>query len=199
LFLRHIGARGVSGEFERREPCSGPIFFLPASVMPSEFVQLRHQPPVKLQRPRELVLACPPMRSNINLSRIVRAASCCGIKRMICCGHARILPEISRETGDSIRIETHRTLPPVLRRLREEGFPIIGLEQASDSQSLFDFPFPRKLVLVVGNERQGIEDEVLRLLDQTIEIPVYGMPFAHNVGTATAMAIYEYCRQYPEG
>ena len=54
-------------------------------------------------------------------------------------------------------------------------------------------------MLVVGNERLGIEPEVLRLLDHTIEIPVYGLPHAHNVATATVMALYEYCRQYPQG
>ena len=110
----------------------------------SDFVQQRHKPPVALQRPRELLLACPPMRSNVNLSRIVRAAACCGIPRMICCGNARILPEISRETGDSIQIEIHRTLPPVIKRLKQEGYPIVGLEQASNSQSIFEFQFPAR-------------------------------------------------------
>jgi tRNA G18 (ribose-2'-O)-methylase SpoU len=165
----------------------------------SDFIQNRHKPPVVLERPRELVLACPPMRSNVNLSRIVRAASCCGISRFICCGNARILPEISRETGDSIQIEIHRTLPPVLKRLKQEGYPLFGLEQTSDSRSIFEFCFPRKLVLVIGNERLGIEEEILRLLDGTIEIPVYGLPYAHNAATATAMALYEYCRQFPQG
>ena len=175
----------------------------------SDFVQQRHKPPVALQQPRELLLACPPMRSNVNLSRIVRAAACCGIPRMICCGNARILPEISRHPqagarqagapGDAIQIEIHRTLPPVLKRLKQEGYPIVGLEQASHSRSIFEFLFPRKVVLVIGNERLGIEDEVLRLLDGTIEIPVYGLPYAHNAATATAMALYEYCRQYPLG
>jgi tRNA G18 (ribose-2'-O)-methylase SpoU len=139
------------------------------------------------------------MRSNVNLSRIVRTAACCGIPRMICCGNARILPEISRETGESIRIEVHRTLPPVLKRLKAEDYPLFGLEQARNSTLIFDFQFPRKVVLVIGNERLGIEDEVLRLLDGTIEIPVYGLPYAHNAATATAMALYEYCRQYPAG
>jgi len=118
---------------------------------------------------------------------------------MICCGNARILPEISRETGDSIQIDVHRTLPPVIKRLKQAGYPIIGLEQSSNSHSIFEFQFPRKAVLVVGNERLGIEDEVLRLVDGMIEIPVYGLPYAHNAATATAMALYEYCRQYPAG
>ena len=35
--------------------------------------------------------------------------------------------------------------------------------------------------------------------DDVVEIPVYGLPHAYNVATATAMALYEYCRQYPSG
>jgi len=163
------------------------------------FQQQRHKPPAELRRPRELIVACPPMRSNANLSRIVRAASCCGVRRLICCGHARILPEIARPSGDSIQVEVHRTLPPVIERLRSEGYPIIGLEQTDHSQSLFEFCFPRRAMLVPGNERRGIEEEVLRMLDATVEIPVYGVPYAHNVATATAMALYEYCRQFPAG
>ena len=40
---------------------------------------------------------------------------------------------------------------------------------------------------------------MLRLLDHAVEIPVYGLPYAHNAATAAAMALYEYCRQYPRG
>ncbi len=64
---------------------------------------------------------------------------------------------------------------------------------------MWEFAFPRRTALVVGNERSGIEDEVLRLLDHAVEIPVYGLPYAHNAATAAAMALYEYCRQYPRG
>ena len=135
----------------------------------------------------------------MNLSRIVRAASCCGVRRVICSGNAKVLGKIARDAGDSLQVEAHRTLPPVLRRLRQEGYHLVGLEQTNDSQSLFEFPFRRETVLVVGNERLGIDPELLRLLEATVEIPVYGLPYSHNVATATAMALYEYCRQYPAG
>lgn len=75
----------------------------------------------------------------------------------------------------------------------------MGLEQTTGSESLFTFPFERKCVLVVGNERTGIHPEVLEVLQHTVEIPVYGMPYSHNAATATAMALYEYCRQFPRG
>lgn len=166
---------------------------------PGDFIQQRHKQLVPLERPRELLLACPPMRSNVNLSRIVRTASCCGVQRMIACGNARVVGKIARETGDSIQVEIHRTLPPVLRRLKDEGYALVGLEQTKGSRILWDFSFPRQTLLVIGNERSGIEPEVLQLLDHVVEIPVYGLPYAHNAATATAMALYEYCRQYPRG
>lgn len=165
----------------------------------SRFVQQRHKPPAPLDRPRELIVACPPMRSNVNLSRIVRAASCCGVRRMVCSGSARVIGKIARDTGTSIEVEVHRTLAPVLRRLKGEGYALVGLEQAAGASLLPEFAFERRSVLVVGNERVGIEDEVLRLLDHVVEIPVYGLPYAHNVATAAAMALYEFCRQYPRG
>jgi tRNA G18 (ribose-2'-O)-methylase SpoU len=55
------------------------------------------------------------------------------------------------------------------------------------------------VVLVIGHERAGLEDELLQVLDQVVEIPVYGLPMSYNVATATAMAVSEYCRQYPVG
>jgi len=165
----------------------------------SDLIQQRHRPPTPLQRPRGLIVACPPMRSNVNLSRIVRTAGCCGIRRVICCGNVKLIDKIARETGDSPAIEIHRTLPPVLKKLREEGCQLVGLEQTAHSKSLFEFPFCRKTALVVGNERLGVPEQVLSMLDHTVEIPVYGLPFSHNGATAAAMALYEYCRQYPTG
>jgi tRNA G18 (ribose-2'-O)-methylase SpoU len=139
------------------------------------------------------------MRSNVNLSRIARAAGCCGVQRLICCGNAKLIGKIARDAAETLQVDVHRTLPPVLKKLRDEGYAIVGLEQTTGAVSIFEFSFPRRTALVLGNERSGIEDDVLRLLDQAIEIPVYGLPYAHNAATATAMALYEYCRQYPRG
>ena len=50
---------------------------------------------------------------------------------------------------------------------------------------------------MIGNERLGLTDEELSLIDHVCEIPVYGLPYSYNVHTATAMALYEYCKQFP--
>jgi tRNA G18 (ribose-2'-O)-methylase SpoU len=164
-----------------------------------EFIHLRHKPPSPLARPRELIIACAPMRSNVNLSHIVRTAGCAGVERVICCGHAKIAGKIARDGADTVRVEVHRTLPPVLRELTQAGFRLVGLEQTTGSQNLHTYRFERKTALVIGNERLGLPEEELGLVDDVVEIPVYGLPHAYNVATATAMALYEYCRQYPEG
>lgn len=164
-----------------------------------DFTHQRHKSPAPLDRPRELVVACAPLRSNINLSRIVRAAGCCGVTKVYATGPARVDRNVARDGADSVEIETHRSLPPTLKKLKAEGYHLVGLEQTTNSNSLYDFPFDRKTCLVVGNERLGLADDALALLDATVEIPMYGLPYSHNVATATAIAIYEYCRQFPRG
>ena len=73
------------------------------------------------------------------------------------------------------------------------------LQQTTNAESIYEFAFPRKMVLVVGNERLGLTPEELQWLDRVVEIPVYGLPHSYNVHTSTAMALYEYCKQYPQG
>lgn len=165
----------------------------------SKFVHVRHKPPRELVRPRELLVACAPMRSNVNLSRIVRAAGCCGVPRVICSGAGRVERKIARDGADSVEIETHRSLPPVLAGLGAEGYQLVGLEQTTESVDLHAFAFERRTVLVIGNERRGLSEDELAALDRVVEIPVWGLPHSYNVATAACMAMYEYCRQFPDG
>ena len=161
----------------------------------SQFEHLRHKPPTPLTQPREIVLCCAPMRSNVNLSNIVRTAGCCGLTRLIACGSPKIDKTIARDGADAVQIEVHRTLPPVLKELKAAGYTLVGLEQTTHSVSLHDYRFVRRTALVIGNERLGLTDEELSLMDAVVEIPVWGLPYAYNVANATAMALYEYCKQ----
>lgn len=161
--------------------------------------QIRHKPGTELQRPREIVVVCPALRSNVNLSRMVRLVSCAGITKIITSGNAKIDPKIARDGASEVEIIHKRTLLPVLKQLKLDGFRIVGLEQTNDSHSLFEYRFERKTALLIGHERHGISDDELALTDDCIEIPVYGLPYSYNVVTATTMAVYEYCRQFPVG
>lgn len=139
------------------------------------------------------------MRSNVNLSRIARAASCCGLTKIVCTGQAKLDRKIARDGADTLEIEVHRSLPPVLSELSEAGYRLVGLEQTTDSHDIHQYRFERKTALVIGNERTGLTAEILVMLDDVVEIPVWGMPYSYNVATATTMALYEYCRQFPDG
>jgi tRNA G18 (ribose-2'-O)-methylase SpoU len=161
------------------------------------FEQVRHRPPAPLDAPRELFVACAPLRSNVNLSTILRTAGCCAVERVIACGNPRIDRTIARDGAESVRLEVRNSLPPVLRTLRSEGYRLVGLEQTTNSTSLHAYAFGRRTALVIGNERAGLSEDELALLDDVVEIPVWGLPYSYNVATATAMALYEYCRQFP--
>lgn len=161
----------------------------------ADFTHVRHRPAVDLPGAAELVVACPPMQSTVNLSRIVRTAGCFGVRRMIVCGRPKVDRTIARDAVDQVQLESHRTLAPILARLKTEGYELVGLEQTTNSQCLYDFRFRPRTVLVIGHERLGITDDELRLLDHVVEIPVYGLPHALNAATAASLAIYEYCRQ----
>jgi tRNA G18 (ribose-2'-O)-methylase SpoU len=121
------------------------------------------------------------------------------LERIICTGPAKLERRIARDGADTIRIESHRTLPPLLEQLRRDGYRLVGLEQTTGSQDLDGYGFERRTALVVGNERTGLTPELLERLDDVVEIPVWGLPYSYNVATATAMALYEYCRQFPQG
>ncbi len=165
----------------------------------STFEHQRHKPGTVLQRSREIIVACAPMRSNVNVSSIARTGSAFAIKRLVLTGNASLVPKIARDAESALEISTHRTLCPVLKRLKNDGYRLVGLEQTTNSVTMYEYRFVRRTVLVIGNERTGLTSDILDILDDVVEIPVYGMPHSFNAATAASMAMYEYCRQFPQG
>lgn len=163
------------------------------------FEHVRHKPPTELKEERLLIVACSPLRSNVNLSTIFRTAGCCGVREIIATGNSKLIGKIARDGAEHVKLTTKNSLPPVLKKLKQDGYNLVGLEQTTNSTQLSEYDFPKKSVLVVGSEREGLSQECLNLLDAVVEIPVWGMPYSYNVATATSMALYEYCRQHPSG
>ena len=164
-----------------------------------KFEHIRHKDPRVLKEERQLVVACSPLRSHVNLSTIFRTAGCCGVREIIATGNAKLIGKIARDGADHVNLTIRNSLPPVLKALKKEGYTLVGLEQTTNSTVLAEYTFPKKTALVVGSEREGLSDICLDLLDAVVEIPVWGLPYSYNVATATSMAMYEYCRQLPDG
>ena len=165
----------------------------------NQFEHLRHKKGSALSRPGELIVACAPMRSNVNISSVARTASACAVERLVLTGNASLISKIARDGAEELEVSIHRSLAPVLQKLRSDGYRLVGLEQTTNSMSMHSYNFSRRTVLVVGNERTGLTPEILELLDDVVEIPVYGLPHSFNAATAASMTLYEYCRQYPCG
>ena len=165
----------------------------------SRFVHQRHKTESGLTRSRELVIACAPMRSNVNVSSIARTAGACAVERLILTGNASLISKIARDSVFELDVSVHRTLAPVLQKLRNGGYHLVGIEQTTNSTSMHNYAFSRRTALVVGNERTGLTADILDMLDDVVEIPVYGLPHSFNAATAASMTLYEYCRQFPNG
>lgn len=165
----------------------------------NQFEHQRHKDGSVLTRTREIIVACAPMRSNVNISSVARTASACAVEKLVLTGNPTLISKIARDGAEELEISTHRSLGPVLKKLRSDGYRLVGLEQTTNSTSMHGYSFARRTVLVVGNERTGLTPEILEFLDDVVEIPVYGLPHSFNAATAASMALYEYCRQFPHG
>ncbi len=166
---------------------------------PKRFEHIRHRPPTELTTPRPFVIACSPLRTHANLSTIIRTAGCCGITKVIATGNAKVNPKIARDGAENVTVTAYRTLLPALKKLKQDGYQLVGLEQTSNSTPLAEFAFPHMTALVVGAEREGLNQDILGQLDAVVEIPVWGLPYSYNVATATSICIHAYCAQYPNG
>jgi TrmH family RNA methyltransferase len=91
-------------------------------------------------------------------------------------------------------------LPGAMTQLKEAGWTLLGLDLAPESMSLGAFTAawratPKPILLIVGNEANGISSEVRRHLDATIFI--HGARDAVeslNASVSTGIALYELTR-----
>ncbi|XP_077235143.1 tRNA/rRNA methyltransferase (SpoU) family protein [Tasmannia lanceolata] len=87
------------------------------------------------------------------------------------------------------------SLKVFLEKKKREGYSILGLEQTANSTPLDKYSFPKKTVLVLGQEKEGIPVDIIHILDECIEIPQLGVVRSLNVHVSGAIALWEYTRQ----
>ncbi|CBY13012.1 unnamed protein product, partial [Oikopleura dioica] len=83
-----------------------------------------------------------------------------------------------------------------LLSMKMKGYCLAGLEQTTNSISIEKFDFPKKCVVVLGNEREGIPTNIISLLDVVLEIPQKGIIRSLNVHVSAAISIWEYTRGF---
>ena len=101
----------------------------------------------------------------------------------------------ARNTIDQISHEFYSDFNKTILQLKKEGNTIIGIEITDKSINIQDFNFKNhsKIVLLLGSERNGIEN--INLVDETIAIPMYGRNSSMNVIHSLAITLYEVTNQ----
>lgn len=79
---------------------------------------------------------------------------------------------------------------PNLQALKDDGYHIVGLEQDQRSIMLHNYQTPDKVALLLGEEVEGLTDDLRDLCDDLIEIPMHGKKESFNVSVATGIALY---------
>jgi len=145
------------------------------------------------------------IRSMWNVGSMFRTADAAGIEKIVLSGYTATPPrkEIEKTAlgaQETVSWEYHADPLEALSGLKKEGVRIFGLEITEGSQpytALDPVYFP--LCLVVGNEVEGLENEVLALCDQVLEIPQYGTKHSLNVAVAAGIALFEMVRVFRKG
>ncbi|XP_068632946.1 probable methyltransferase TARBP1 isoform X2 [Battus philenor] len=86
-------------------------------------------------------------------------------------------------------------LKQYLMEKKDEGYSVVAAEQTSSSCQLQTFKFPRKTLLLLGHEKEGVPCDLLPLMDHCVEIPQRGVVRSLNVHVTAAIFIWEFRRQ----
>ena len=83
----------------------------------------------------------------------------------------------------------------LVKDLRSNGFKLYTTNLADDAISIHDVDWTQPSAIVLGNENRGVSSALTALADQNIRIPMFGMVESLNVSVATAVILFEACRQ----
>ncbi len=136
------------------------------------------------------------IRSLHNVGSILRTADGAGWDKVFLCGYTgcppdRRIEKVSLGAENFIAWEKADSALEVCKKLKKEGFEILGLEQTAKAENIFEAKFSKsKLALVLGNEVEGVSAEILELADRHLEIPMHGEKSSLNVAVAAGVAMY---------
>lgn len=137
-----------------------------------------------------------------NLGTIARTADAFGFDGILLSpGCADVYaPKTVRATMGSIAyVPLFQSGIEQLAALRSAGFGVTASALSAGAQSLYEMEFRGKHVLVVGSEANGASEEVLRLCDSMVTIPMYGGAESLNAAVAAAVLMYEMKKQHHVG
>ncbi|MBC5997459.1 RNA methyltransferase [Romboutsia ilealis] len=129
-----------------------------------------------------------------NMGTIIRTADAAGVDAIINLkGCVDIYnPKVIRSTMGSIFdmniIQSNQE--DTLRVLKEKGFEIVSSYLNTDNY-YNTVSYKDKVALVIGNEANGVNDELIEESDTLVKIPIYGNAESLNAAISSAILMYE--------
>ena len=136
------------------------------------------------------------IRSLHNVGTIFRTADGAGVEKIWLCGITGYPPQggiAKTALGAEAHVpwEYREDVLGLLRELKSAGYQIVLLEQMQGSFSHDKFKAKSPVCLVVGNEIDGIAQDLQSLSDAAIEIEMDGIKNSLNVAVAFGIAVYQ--------
>lgn len=152
-----------------------------------------------LESPNACLLLLEDVRDPGNLGTILRTAEGAGVTGIIMNRSCVDLynPKVIRSTMGSIfRVPFYQAedFHAVLLKLKNLNIHIFAAHlsgKAYDSEG----GFQRRCAILIGNEANGLSEEVSKMADTLIKIPMAGKVESLNVAVAAAILMYEVARQ----
>ncbi len=138
------------------------------------------------------------IRSTSNVGSMFRAADGAGLHRLHLCGITPTPenPKVAKTAlgaEKSIHWSYGRNSIFAAQELKCRGFKVLSLEASPQAQSIFELDpslIEGPILLVVGNEINGVDPDLLVISDQVVWIPMQGQKESLNVALAFGVAAY---------
>ncbi len=154
---------------------------------------------ILLRRQKDLVLFSENVKNEHNFSALIRTADAVGVLNIYYTydGNKTKIYNEHITMGSHKWVFLHKVNNAVetLKKLKEEGFQIVATRLAENSLHFREVDYTKPTVVIVGNELDGVSEEVAQVADFNVVIPMYGMAQSLNVSVATAVILYEAQRQ----
>ena len=141
------------------------------------------------------------IRSAYNVGSIFRTADGMGAKKIFLSGYTckPSQKDLSKTAlGAELAIPWEHNDNPVLlaNQIKKQGIQLVLLEHTKKSQSIYNLDWQFPLCVVLGNEVEGVSEELIALCDTHVEIRMRGIKQSLNVATAAGIIGYEMLRYY---
>ena len=137
------------------------------------------------------------IRSAHNVGSVFRSADSFKADEIWLCGICATPPsaEIHKSAlGAEFSVEWgyEKDTLSLVKRLKEEGYTVLSVEQTVNSVMLDKFKpeTGRKYALVFGNEVDGVQQEVVDASDSVLEIPQYGTKHSLNISVSAGIVLW---------